>query len=275
MTSELVSSTSAPVTPVVRRGLRSSFALVALALVGAVLFVGPARPAAAAGSPSVNVSPSSGLNPAGDFVVVSGSGFKPGIQLFLMQCRNNSGEDHTCNSVGLQKISTSSSGSFSGARVKVAGNFGSTDCLQIPCAVKTSAVSGHSGDRSQDVLAPLSFGAAPTPPPTAPPVTQPPVTQAPVTAPPTTEAPATTTTTTAPATTTTTTEAPATTTTEAPATTTTTAPAKVTELAGGTDAPTGSGGSSSNPVPWIVAGFVVVLGAVGGGIYTVRSRAAR
>ncbi|MEO6987172.1 MAG: neocarzinostatin apoprotein domain-containing protein [Aquihabitans sp.] len=259
----------------VRHAARTGLAVVAVVAMVGLLVVGPAQPAAAAG-PQISVSPSSGLNPDGDFVVVSGSGFHPNSQLFLMQCRNDYGGDHTCNSIGLQKVMTSSGGSFNGARVKVTGYFGSIDCTQTQCAVKTSAVAGHSGDRSQDVMSPLSFGAPAAPPATAPPAPQAPVTQPPATAPPATEAPATTTTE-APVTTTTT-EAPVSTTTTEPAATTTTKPssAKVTELAGGTDTRTGSGGDDgSSPVPWIVAGFVVVFGAVGGGVYTARARAAR
>src|SRR5690606_19499455 len=59
-------------------------ALVLMAGLGVVL--GAPDPASAA-EPSVSVSPASGLDPAGDFVVVTGRGFDPESQLFVMQCR--------------------------------------------------------------------------------------------------------------------------------------------------------------------------------------------
>lgn len=258
---------------------------------GALVFAAPTQRAAAAGSPQISVSPASGLNPDKDYVVVSGSGFNENAALFVMQCRNNSGDDHTCNSVGLQRATTDGRGNLPPTRLQVTAYMGSIDCTKTQCAVKTSAIAGHSGDRSQDVLFSLSFSAPaapvttppPTaPPPTAPPATQPPATQPPATAAPTTEAPAITTTTEGPATTTTQApgEAATTTTTEAgadgsSAAPTTTSPSKVTELAAGTDTPTRSGGDDDDsPVPWIVGGIVVVLAAVGGGLYLVRSRAA-
>jgi cobalamin biosynthesis Mg chelatase CobN len=156
------------------------------------------------------VSPSANLDPNGAFVVVSGTGYRPNTQLFVMQCRATSGQDHTCNSVGLRKVTTNAAGAFTANAMKVVARFGATDCLQVPCGVKTSAVSDHADDRSEDRNANISFRAAP--PATAPPVTVPPTAAphaAPTTAPPVTVPP-----TTAP-TTSTTTEPKATTTTEA------------------------------------------------------------
>lgn len=139
--------------------LRSGVTFLALAIVS-VLLLGGARPALAVEGPTLDVSPAQDLDPEGVFVVVGGRGFEPDSQLFLMQCRNNSGEDHTCNSVGLQKVATDANGNFPDTRLKVTGNFGSTDCTTTPCAVKTSAVSGHADNRSLDVLTPLSFQSA-------------------------------------------------------------------------------------------------------------------
>lgn len=287
MISVVVSSTSNSVAPGAARPLRAGLVVAALALVGGLLLAVPAQPAAAAGSPQISVSPSSGLNPDKDYVVVTGSGFNENAALFVMQCRNNSGNDHTCNSVGLQRATTDAGGNLPPTRLQVTAYMGSIDCTKTQCAVKTSAIAGHSGDRSQDVLSSISFSApAPpvtAPPPTAPPATQPPVAQAPVTAPPTTEAPAVTTTTEAPAATTTTVAPSAETTTttteaavdESVAAPTTTSPPKVTELAGGTDAPTRNAGDDrSSPLLAIVGLLVLVLAAVGGGIYVLRARAA-
>lgn len=270
-------------TPRAARPMARLGALVAVA--AGLVLAGPASPASAA--PGLGVSPAQGLSAAGQIVVVTGGGYKPNIQLFVMQCRAASAQDHTCNSVGLQKVTTDGAGAFS-TRIKVIGNFGATDCLRTACAVKTSAVSGHADDRSQDVSAGIGFAAAPPvtqPPATQPPATQPPVTQPPATQPPVTQPPA------AGAAGTTTTVAGATTTTKPGATTTTaddpttTTAAETDEAAAGDDeggddgaAPTSGdeeaaaapvsntrdddGGSGSGP---IVAVVVVLLVAAGGG----------
>ena len=189
----------------------------AVALFAAAVFAsivgGGSSPAGAA--PALSVSPASNLDPNGAFVVVSGAGYRPNIQLFVMQCRATSADDHTCNSVGLRKVTTNAAGAFTANAMKVVANFGATNCLQTPCAVKTSAVADHADDRSEDRSATISFRAAP-PATTAPPVTAAP-TVTPQTTPPTTAPPATTMT-----------AAPTTTTTEA-TTTTTEAEAEVDE----------------------------------------------
>lgn len=194
--------------------------LVAVSAFGALAGVGApgarAVPSAPAATAALRVSPSSNLDPNGAFVVVSGTGYVPNAQLFVMQCRAASAEDHTCNSVGLRKVTTDASGSFTANAMKVVANFGATDCLRVPCGIKTSAVADHADDRSMDRTATISFRAPAPPPTTAPPATVPPTavpqTTAPTTAPPamvTTTAPG------AEATTTTTTDPKATTTTEA------------------------------------------------------------
>lgn len=169
----------------------------AIAVLAALATVAPAAPAEAApgaAAPAISVSPSTNLDPNGAFVVVRGSGFIPGTQLFVMQCRSTSTDDHTCNSVGLRKVTTDAAGAFTANAMRVVANFGATDCLRTTCAIKTSAVSNHANDRSQDRMATISFRAAApattappmTPAPTAPPTTAPPTTAAPTTAPPTT-----------------------------------------------------------------------------------------
>jgi hypothetical protein len=153
--------------------------LVLVALSVAALVVAPP---ASASDPQLSVAPANGLDPAGAFVVVSGSGYLPGAQLFVMQCRSTSTDDHVCNSVGLRKVTTDANGSFTANAMRVVGRFGATDCTVDACSIMTSAVSGHSDDRSQDRAAPIGFAAPPPPPP---------VTEAPVVpvAPPTTATP--------------------------------------------------------------------------------------
>lgn len=149
------------------QGVTRAAALGMLAVVFSLLALVFAAPASAA--PSISVSPNQGLNPDGDFVTVNGSGFEPNSQLFVMQCRSTSGDDHTCNSVGLQKVTTDGAGNFSRSGVKVTSRFGATDCFAVPCAVKTSAVSGHADDRSSDVFSLISFRTAEPPAPPPPP----------------------------------------------------------------------------------------------------------
>ncbi|MCB1029808.1 MAG: hypothetical protein KDA95_00635 [Acidimicrobiales bacterium] len=155
-----------------------------LAVAALLSFASPASADA-----TIRVSPSSGLNPKGAFVSVTGSGFPANTQLFVMQCIASSGEDHTCNSVGLRKVTTDANGNFSANAMRVVARFGAIDCTRSACEVKTSAVSGHSGDRSLDKSARISFS-APTVTTTAPP----PTTAPPVTIPPTIPLPQTTTT---------------------------------------------------------------------------------
>lgn len=143
--------------------MRRALVVIGLLTGMALLTVSPAGAQA-----RLSVSPGTGLDPAGSFVVVSGSGFEPNSQLFVMQCRSTSTDDHTCNSVGLRKVTTDGSGNFTANAMRVMANFGATDCLVVPCAIKTSAVSGHAGNRGQDVTAPISFN-TPAPAPTEPP----------------------------------------------------------------------------------------------------------
>ncbi len=185
-----------------RIGRAAIVALLALTAIGAtaVGLGASAAAAAPAAAPNLSVNPANNLDPNGAFVVVSGTGFLPNVQLFVMQCRATSTTDHTCNSVGLRKVTTSPQGTFTANAMKVVANFGATDCLKVQCAIKTSAVSDHADDRSQDRNTNIAFRAPAPPPPTAPPVTAPPPTPVPQTAPPappTTAPPAAVTTTTA------------------------------------------------------------------------------
>jgi hypothetical protein len=200
------------ITPRAVRGLLVVAALFVVTALGATR--AEAAPVAPAASPALRVSPASNLDPSGAFVVVSGTGYVPNAQLFVMQCRAASAEDHTCNSVGLRKVTTDASGSFTANAMKVVANFGATDCLRIPCGIKTSAVADHADDRSMDRTAAISFRAPAAPSTTAPPATVAP-TAVPQTTAPTTAPPAVTSTTALdPRATTTTTDPEATTTTE-------------------------------------------------------------
>ncbi|MCB0988461.1 MAG: LPXTG cell wall anchor domain-containing protein [Microthrixaceae bacterium] len=156
----------------------ASRVIFAVVLLTVVLGEAPAE-----AEPVLVVSPASGLDPAAAFVVVSGTGYLPNTQLFVMQCRGNSTDDHSCNSVGLRKVTTDASGSFTADAMRLVSRFGATDCTVEQCAVMTSAVSGHSDDRSQDRSTPIYFAAAPQTTVAPPPET---IAPSPDTAPPTT-----------------------------------------------------------------------------------------
>lgn len=151
--------------------LRSGLVAAAVAVV-ALLSV----PGTAAAEPTLTVSPSSGLDPDGAFVVVSGWGYPANAQLFVMQCRSTSTDDHVCNSVGLRKVTTDANGNFTANAMRLVARFGATDCTTTACSVMTSAVSGHSGDRSLDRATAVTFAAPaqPAPPPPTEPAPLPP-----------------------------------------------------------------------------------------------------
>ncbi len=121
--------------------------------------------AAAAGTPSVSASKTSGLDAAGDTITVSGTGFAttgPGIYVGVAQSDRFS----TTNASAFQdtkyiRASDMAGGSWS-TTLNVAGVFGDSDCTRNACAVYTFAAHG-SADRSQDTMIPISFVGTATP----------------------------------------------------------------------------------------------------------------
>lgn len=161
--------------------------------IGAGLSVG-AGLATAASTSATTLSKSTGLDPDGETITVTGSGFAgggSGVYVGLVQDSKFSATDADAwMTTAWIKPTDITDGSWS-ATVDVAAVIGNSDCLKNTCSIYTVAAHG-SPDRSQDTKAPVVF-AAPT---TQPPTTQPPTTQPPTTTPrPTTSPPATTTTT--------------------------------------------------------------------------------
>lgn len=117
----------------------------------------------------LEMSKSSGLNPAGESVEVKGTGYQPNIPLFLVACDPAIPKGGACDMANFQQVTTDADGKFTGT-LKLVPAFGSTDCLKTPCAVQTSKV-GDGGDRSQEATHPIGFtgGVAPaeTPSPSA------------------------------------------------------------------------------------------------------------
>ncbi len=172
--------------------------------------------AAAAGATSV--SKTTGLNPGGDTITVTGNGFDVNKGIYVAVCVDNGpgqvptpclgGVDTSGGSGGSAWISSNPPSYGTGLAVPYGpgGSFSvtlpvtavdpvtGTDCRVVVCAAVTRSDHTRTADRSQDTRVPLSFG-EPAPPPAPEPTPEPTTT---TTAPPptTTTPPPTTTTTT-------------------------------------------------------------------------------
>lgn len=213
-----------------RRGVR--LLLAAVLAVAAGLWA--AIPAFAAAS--ITVDKTEGLNPKGDQVTVSGSGFKPGIQLYLVTCDPAIPNGGACDLASFSMVDVGADGSWT-SKLKVLAKFGTTDCLKVGCAIQTSRV-GEGADRTQETLVPIGFKGqtAPMASPTATPASE--------SASPTEPA-------------------------SPSATAEPTAPATPTTTDAASDATASSSGVS--PVVWIVVA-VVVIAALAGGLVAMSRR---
>ncbi|MFZ2242462.1 MAG: neocarzinostatin apoprotein domain-containing protein, partial [Gordonia amarae] len=116
-----------------------------------------------AGGPAVSLSKITGLNPNGDEITVSGTGFSgagAGIYVGIAQDDQFSTTDASVYGPGTVFVRSSqmSGGSWS-TRLKVSATFASADCQKRTCSVYTLAAHGSS-DRSQDTKTPVSFTSA-------------------------------------------------------------------------------------------------------------------
>lgn len=156
---------------------------------------------AAAAEPQIAVTPTSGLDPEGDSVTVTGTDFT-GVGVYVRLCQQPEGEVGTpegrparedCLEASTRWVSSGlgatdpmgEDGSFE-VTLDVVAAFGSVDCTVDACGVFVSRDHLGLDDRSYDRFVPLSFGEEPTEPTT--PTTEP---TTPTTEPttPTTEAP--------------------------------------------------------------------------------------
>lgn len=148
------------------RTRRRRAATLPVLLLGLLLGIPVALFAGAGTAHAVNVSltasKTSGLDPAGEVITVTGAGFKPGIKLFLTVCDPAQPAGRACDVVNFKLVDTDASGGFV-ADYKPTAKFGVTDCLVTPCALQTSWV-GNGKDRSQEGTTALGFtgGVAPT-----------------------------------------------------------------------------------------------------------------
>ncbi len=206
-----------------------------------------AAPAQAA--TSIEVSKTTGVNPKGDKLHVTGAGFKTDIQVFVAFCDPSKPAGGACDMGNFGMVDIKPDGTFE-TDLKVVAEFGNTDCMKVGCAVMTSRV-GQGADRTQEAYAPVMFKGQ---------TVEAQVPDAPVASPsgPTSETPS------ATATDPTTPDATGT-------------PGEVVNpeaTASDVAATSADSGSGVSPVVWIVIAVAVVL-AIGGGAAAARKRGSR
>ncbi|WP_460393470.1 hypothetical protein [Actinophytocola sediminis] len=244
-----------------RRTARAPAVTIVLTVLFAALFSGAAHGALA---PAITVSKNTGLNPSGDTITVTGSGFDVHKGIYVAVCVDNGpgqvptpclGGVDTGGAGGGSAWISSNPPSYGAGLATPYGQGGSfsvtlsvvavdpvtgTDCRAVACAAVTRADHTRTADRGQDTRVALSF-AAPAPKPKPAPAPKP-TTAAPPPPPVTTTTPAPTTTTTT------------TTTTSAPPSSSTTASADIAETAARPAEPDRTG--------WWFGGAGAVLAAV-------------
>ncbi|HEY6533124.1 MAG TPA: hypothetical protein VIY72_12515 [Acidimicrobiales bacterium] len=271
-----------------RSGRRTAGAALVVAVLAAVLGFGvagvvDATPAAAQGcAPRLSVSRTSGLAPGGESVSVSGSCFDINKGIYVAFCvvpppgavpspcgggvdmAGAGGLSHWISSnppdYG-QGVATAygPGGSFSVTMTPSVTLNATVDCRRVSCAIVTRNDHTRTGDRSQDVIVPVSFAAEVAPPPPAPPAV---VAPPPPTEPPTTVAPETSTT-----------MGPETTTTlDESSSTTPDGDAESAELAATTTSAEGGSSSGSSAVVVLAVAVVVLVAAGGAGWFAWRRR---
>ena len=151
----------------------------------AAALLATATPAAAA--PAITVSKSTGLNPAGDTITVSGSGFDVNKGIYVAVCVDNGpgqvptpclGGADTSGGNGGSKWISSNPPSYGQGLTTPYGPGGTftvtlsvvavdpvtgTDCTKVQCSAVTRADHTRTSDRSQDARVPLKFGVQPAP----------------------------------------------------------------------------------------------------------------
>lgn len=164
--------------------------LAPFAVVGTILALLLLLPAPADAAPSLSVSQRDGLNPDGQAVTVSGSGFDTAKGIYVAYCVTPPrGQLPTPCGGGIDTAGTGGAsvwisdnpppygeglakpfgpgGSFT-VSLRVAPTIGDVDCRVSSCAVVTRADHLRTSDRSQDVVVPVTFAAPPEPEPEEP-----------------------------------------------------------------------------------------------------------
>ena len=142
-----------------KTGHRLVVALVAAVIALAGLALGSAGVAAA--DPALTADPTEGLK-SGDEVTVNGSGFRPNVELWVMQTVALPRSGMPVAYADRQTITTDGDGDFT-ATITVQQEFRNVDCAEVKCFI--TALPNSPRNRTQHASAPLAFagGAAPAP----------------------------------------------------------------------------------------------------------------
>lgn len=112
-----------------------------------------AGPASAA--PSIEVSKTTNLDPKGESIQVTGAGFTPGIDIYLVVCDPAVPNGGACDLGNYRQVTITADGSFS-SDMKPVAKFSVANCIKVGCAIQTSHV-GNGKDRTQETLVPIGF----------------------------------------------------------------------------------------------------------------------
>ena len=114
--------------------------------------------AGASTSPKVVVKPASGLK-NGSTVVVSGSGFKPGDTVFIVECLAKASGQSECDVAGIPPAETiTSKGVLKAIKVTVVtGKIGNGSCGTKASNLKACAISVGNESGGDTAVAPIAF----------------------------------------------------------------------------------------------------------------------
>ena len=154
----------------------TSCALVALVALG---YAAPASQAATSSRPSLAVSPTRQLDPAGATVKVTGKGFDPRVGIYVALCVTpRKGQMPSPCGGGVNTSGTSPASAWISSnpppygtalatpfkpggrfvvRLQISALIGSIDCRTVSCSIVTRADHLHQGDRRFDVAVPVTF----------------------------------------------------------------------------------------------------------------------
>jgi hypothetical protein len=135
------------------------FIRVAAMFVGVVAIMSTlvTQPVAAASAGTLRVTPDSGLR-AGEVVLVSGTGFTPRDQLFLVECLASAGSQSGCATATATLVRASSTGSFTATRFRThVGQIGNGKCGTTTANAKNCAIDIGNANGGDTASAPISF----------------------------------------------------------------------------------------------------------------------
>jgi hypothetical protein len=127
-------------------------------------------------APALTANKTTNLNPDGQEITVSGSGYYPNAYYYLAECDPTVPAGGACDTSHFVKVKSNAAGKFGPSKLTVVAKFTGgqdVDCHKVRCAVQTSYVKSGK-DRSQEATLYISFAS------TAPASPKPAKTKAPV-----------------------------------------------------------------------------------------------